>query len=138
MILLDANVILDIWDPDPVWYAWSSEQLRRLSFLHEMAINPIVYSEISVSFATSKALDEKLERLGVIVISIPRNAAFLAGKAYVLYRRQGGTKGNVLADFFIGAHAAVLGCPLLTRDTRRYAAYFPNVHLIAPDSHLLK
>jgi hypothetical protein len=132
MILLDANVILDIWDPDPIWRAWSSEQLRKQSFLHEMAINPIVYAEISVSFATSAALDEKLEDLGAIVISILRKAAFLAGKAYLQYRRQGGTKGNVLPDFFIGAHAAVLGCPLLTRDTRRYAAYFPTVRLIAP------
>jgi hypothetical protein len=132
MILLDANVILDIWDPDLIWRAWSSEQLRKQSFLHEMAINPIVYAEISVSFATSAALDEKLEDLGAIVISILRKAAFLAGKAYLQYRRQGGTKGNVLPDFFIGAHAAVLGCPLLTRDTRRYAAYFPTVRLIAP------
>ncbi len=132
MILLDANVILDIWDLDPVWYAWSSEQLRRLSHLHELAIDPIVYAEISVSFATSAVLDEKLEYLEVIVISIPRRAAFMAGKAYAQYRRQGGTKGNVLPDFFIGAHAAVLGCPLLTRDTRRYAAYFPSVRLIAP------
>jgi predicted nucleic acid-binding protein len=132
MILLDANVILDIWDPDPIWRAWSSEQLRKQSFLHEMAINPIVYAEISVSFATSAALDEKLEDLGAIVISILRKAAFLAGNAYLQYRRQGGTKGNVLPDFFIGAHAAVLGCPLLTRDTRRYAAYFPTVRLIAP------
>jgi predicted nucleic acid-binding protein len=132
MILLDANVILDIWDPDPVWYAWSSQQLRRLSFLHEMAIYPIVYSEISVSFSTSTALDETLTNLGLIVIDIPRRAAFLAGKAYVLYRRRGGSKGNVLPDFLIGAHAAALGCPLLTRDTRRYAAYFPTVRLIAP------
>jgi predicted nucleic acid-binding protein len=77
-------------------------------------------------------LDERLTELDAIVISIPRKAAFLAGKAYVQYRRQGGTKINVLADFFIGAHAAVLECPLLTRDTRRYAAYFPTVRLIAP------
>jgi predicted nucleic acid-binding protein len=133
MILLDANVILDVWDPDPIWHAWSSSQLRRLSRLHELAINPIVYAEISVSFATPAALDEKLESLGMIVESIPRKAAFLAGKAFVLYRRQRGTKRNVLPDFFIGAHAAVLGCPILTRDTRRYAAYFPGVRLIAPE-----
>ncbi len=132
MILLDANVILDIWDDDPVWYTWSSEQFRILSFVDELAINPIVYAEISARFATSVALDEKLADLGVIVIGIPRRAAFLAGKAYIVYRRQTGTKTNVLPDFFIGAHAAVLGCPLLTRDTRRYAAYFPSVRLIAP------
>jgi len=132
MILLDANVILDVWDPDPLWHTWSNSQLRNLSLLHELVINPIVYAEISASFSTSLALDERLESLGVVVVSIPRRAAFLAGKAFIRYRRQGGTKGNVLPDFFIGAHAAVLGCPVLTRDTRRYAAYFPTVKLIAP------
>jgi hypothetical protein len=132
MILLDANVILDIWDDDPVWCTWSSEQLRILSLVHELAINPIVYAEISARFATSAALDEKLADLGLVVLSIPRKAAFLAGKAYLFYRQQRGTKGNVLADFFIGAHAAVLGCSILTRDTRRYAAYFPVVRLIHP------
>jgi predicted nucleic acid-binding protein len=132
MILVDSNVILDIWNPDPVWCAWSRDQLRKLSLLHQLAINPIVYAEISVSFATPATLEEKLADLGLAVVNISRNAAFLAGKAFVHYRRHGGTKCNVLADFFIGAHAAVLGCALLTRDTRRYAAYFPNVRLIAP------
>ncbi|MGH9599313.1 MAG: type II toxin-antitoxin system VapC family toxin [Terracidiphilus sp.] len=132
MILLDANVILDIWDPDPVWSAWSSGQLRQQSHLHELAIGPVAYAEISVSFATQAVLDEKLNEMGVMVLSIPRRAAFLAGKAYVQYRRKGGTKINVLPDFFIGAHALVLGCPLLTRDTHRYAAYFPGLALIAP------
>lgn len=134
MILLDANVILDVWEDDPVWYEWSSSQLRRLSELHELVINPIVYAEISVLFDTSRALDEKLEDMGVIVESIPRRAAFLAGKAYVQYRRQRGMKSNVLPDFFIGAHATVLGCAILTRDTRRYVAYFPAVRLITPPS----
>ena len=132
MILLDANVILDIWDRDPTWFIWSRDQLRNMSLVDELAINPIVYAEISARFATSVALDQRLEDLGLIVLSIPRRAAFLAGKAFVQYRRLGGTKGNVLPDFFIGAHASVLGCPLLTSDTLRYAAYFPSVHLIAP------
>jgi len=131
-ILIDANVILDIWDVDPIWHGWSTGQLRRQALLCELSINPIIYAEISARFSTSNALDEKLADLGVIVVGIPRRAAFLAGKAYALYRRQGGTKGNVLPDFFIGAHAAVLGCQVLTRDTRRYAAYFPGVRLIAP------
>jgi predicted nucleic acid-binding protein len=132
MILLDANVILDILDRDPIWHIWSRDQLSRLSLIDELAINPIIYAEISARFSTSTALDLRLEDLGAIVLSIPRRAAFLAGKAYAQYRRQGGTKGNVLPDFFIGAHATVLGCPLLTRDTRRYSAYFPSVRLIAP------
>lgn len=133
MILLDSNVILDIWDRDPAWHAWSRDQTRKLSILHELAINPIIYAEISARFSTAAALDEKLEALELIVIGIPRRAAFLAGKSYAQYRREGGTKSDVLADFFIGAHAAVLGCPLLTRDTKRYAGYFPSVRLIAPE-----
>jgi hypothetical protein len=132
MILIDSNVIPGIWDPDPVWHAWSLNRLRQLSLLHELAINPIIYAEISVSFSTPEALDEKLADMEVSVLNIPRQASFLAGKAYVHYRRKGGTKSSVLADFFIGAHAFVLGCPLLIRDTRRYAAYFPGLRLIAP------
>lgn len=132
MILADSNVILDIWDNNPVWYAWSSEQLRKLSLVDELAINPIVYAEISSRFSTSGALDQKLAELGLALLTIPRNAAFLAGKAYVQYRRNGGTRTNLLPDFFIGAHAFALGCPLLTRDTRRYSTYFPGLTLIAP------
>ena len=132
MILVDANVILDIWDPDPLWHTWSLGQVRRLSLLHDLAINPIIYSEISVSFATPSSLDKKLEDLRLHVLNIPRHAAFLAGKAHQQYRRRGGAKSNVLSDFLIGAHAAVLACALLTRDTRVYSAYFPTVALIAP------
>jgi len=132
MILLDSNVLLDIWSADPVWHAWSSGQVRKLSVLHELVINPIVYAEVSVSFSTPASLDNQLAALQVTVLAIPREAAFLAGKAYVRYRRQSETKSNVLADFFIGAHASVLACPLLTRDARRYTAYFPTVRLITP------
>jgi predicted nucleic acid-binding protein len=132
MILVDSNVILDVWDPDPVWHAWSSGQLQNQSLLHELTINPLIYSEISVSFATISGLDKKLEELEISVLNLPRRAAFLAGKAYLQYRRQGGVKSNVLVDFFIGAHAAVLGCSLLTRDTRCYTTYFPTVTLIVP------
>ena len=132
MILVDANVILDIWDPDPVWHPWSIRQLQKNSLLHELAINPIIYSEISVSFTMPSTLDKKLDEWHMSVLNIPRQAAFLAGKAYQQYRRRGGTKGNVLADFLIGAHAAVLACALLTRDTRVYSTYFPTVPLIAP------
>jgi len=132
MILIEANVILDVWDRDPVWYAWSRDQMRKLSTMGELAINQIIYAEISARFGTSDSLDEKLDDLGVIVESIPRKAAFLAGKAYLRYRRLGGMKTNILSDFFIGAHAAVLGATILTRDTRRYTTYFPMVRLIAP------
>ena len=132
MILVDANVILDIWNFDPVWHTWSIGQLRRQSLLHDLAINPIIYSEISVSFTTPSSLDKRLEELHLSVLNIPRHAAFLAGRAHQQYRRRGGAKSNVLSDFLIGAHAAVLACALLTRDTRVYSTYFPGVPLIAP------
>ncbi|MGD0830308.1 MAG: type II toxin-antitoxin system VapC family toxin [Terracidiphilus sp.] len=130
--LLDANVILNVWDRDPDWYAWSRDQMRKTSFTDDLAINPILYAEISTRFAASADLDDKLEDLDVTVEPIPREAAFLAGKAFAQYRHQRGTKSNVPPDFFLGAHATVLGCRLLTRDARRYAAYFPAVSLIAP------
>jgi predicted nucleic acid-binding protein len=132
MILVDANIILDIWDRDPNWSAWSSEQLRQLSAANDLAINLIIYSEVSARFSAQSRLDQKVAELGLLVLDLPREAAFVAGKAFVVYRRRGGPKGNVLADFFIGAHAAVLGCALLTRDTRCYATYFPTVTLITP------
>ena len=100
--------------------------------LHRLAINPIIYSELSLTFSTVEALDKTIEDLGLVLIELPRPALFLDGKAFARYRRQGGTKSNVLGDFFIGAHAAVSGHPVLTRDTRRYAAYFPGLALIAP------
>jgi hypothetical protein len=132
MILLDSNVLLDLWGADPVWRSWSSGQIRGLSILHQLAINVIVYAEISVRFSSPAIVDQALDEAGVTVLPIPRAAAYLAGRAHLDYRRKGGIKGNVLPVFFIGAHAAVLGCSILTRDTRRYATYFPTVALIAP------
>jgi len=132
MILVDSNVILDIWDCDPVWSIWSSQQLRKFSALQELAINPVIYAEVSARFSTQARLDAAVEELGFVLLSIPREASFLAGKAFAQYRKQGGGKGSVLPDFFIGAHALALGFELLTRDTRRYGAYFPSVRLISP------
>lgn len=132
MILVDANVILDVWTADPVWQTWSSEQLRNLSVQHELAIGPVVYSEISVSFVSVSHVDKRLEELGVVVLNLSREAAFAAGKAYIQYKRRGGIRSNVLADFLIGGQASALGCALLTRDDRVYKLYFPGVQLIAP------
>ncbi len=132
MVLVDSNIILDIWDSDPVWAQWSRNQLSHLSPGHEMAINPVIYAETASRYSTHVKLDEAIEKLGFDVLPLPREAAFLAGKAFLQYRKQGGVKLNVLPDFFIGAHAAVLGASILTRDTGRYATYFPAVHLIAP------
>jgi len=132
MLLVDTNVLVDVLENDPEWADWSIQQLRAQSQIHPLIINPIIYAELSLTFSAVEALDETLDNLGLTLKELPRPALFLAGKAFVRYRRQGGSKNNVLADFFIGAHAAVLGCPLLTRDARRYQAYFPSVELITP------
>jgi hypothetical protein len=132
MLLVDTNVLIDVLEDDPEWADWSIAQLRAQSRVHRLAINPIVYAELSLTFSRVEALDDTIESLGLTLLELPRPALFLAGKAFAQYRKQGGKANNVLADFFIGAHAAVLGCPLLTRDTRRYQSYFPSVRLIAP------
>ena len=132
MLLVDTNVLVDVLENDPDWADWSISQLRAQSQIHPLAINPVIYAELSLTFSTVEALDDTLEKLGLTIMELPRPALFLAGKAFVRYRRAGGKKSNVLADFFIGAHAAVIGCPLLTRDTKRYQRYFPSVKLIAP------
>lgn len=134
MLLVDTNVLVDVLEDDPEWADWSIGQLRAQSKIHRLAINPIIYAELSLTFSTVEALDQALDDLGLTMVELPRPALFIAGKAFVRYRRQGGTKGNVLGDFFIGAHAAVSKYPVLTRDTRRYASYFPSVNLIAPEA----
>ena len=133
MLLVDTNVLVDVLENDPEWADWSIGQLRAQSKIHRLAINPIIYFELSLTFSTVEALDQAVRNMGLALIEVPRPALFLAGKAFVRYRRQGGRKNNVLADFFVGAHAAVSRYPLLTRDTRRYTSYFSDVALIAPD-----
>lgn len=132
MLLVDTNVLIDVLVDDPQWADWSVGQLRAQSRVHRLAINAVIYAELSLTFSTVEALDRAIEGLNLAMLEIPRPALFLAGKAYVLYRRQGGQKNNVLADFFIGAHAAVAGYPILTRDTRRYDSYFSGVRLVTP------
>ena len=133
MLLVDTNVLVDVLENAPAWADWSIGQLRAQSKVHRLAINPVIYAELSLTFSTVEALDNTIEELGLVLIEVPRPALFLAGKAFVRYRRQGGNKNNVLADFFIGAHAAVSRYPLLTRDTRRYTTYFSDVQLVAPE-----
>ena len=132
MLLVDTNVLVDVLEDDPQWADWSVGQLRAQSKIHRLAINPIIYAELALTFSTAEALDEAIENLDLAMVEIPRPALFLAGKAFIRYRRQGGTKTNVLGDFFIGAHAAVSGHAVLTRDTRRYASYFPSVVMVSP------
>jgi len=132
MLLVDTNVLIDVLEDDPEWANWSIEQLRAQSQVHLLTINPIIYAELSLTFSSVEALDKTIENLDLTLAELPRPALFLAGKAFAQYRKKGGKANNVLADFFIGAHAAVLGCPLLTRDPRRYQTYFPSVTLITP------
>lgn len=132
LILVDTNVILDVVEDDPNWAAWSQSQLEMAAARATLVINPIVYAELSIAFQRIEELESMLAMGAFRIKELPREALFLAGKAFLRYRRQGGAKNGVLPDFFIGAHAAVLGIPLLTRDVRRYATYFPRVPLIAP------
>jgi predicted nucleic acid-binding protein len=132
VLLVDTNVLIDVLEDDPQWADWSLRQLNAQSQVHELAINPVIYAELSLAFDSVVAFDDALEGMGLAVHDLPRPALFLAGRAFLKYRKQGGAKGNVLSDFFIGAHAAVLGCGILTRDERRYRSYFPTVTLIAP------
>jgi hypothetical protein len=131
-MLVDTNVLVDVLEDDPDWADWSVAQLRAQAQIHRLVINPVIYAELSMAFSNVEALDAALAALQIAVIEIPKPALFLAGKAVVHYRRKGGTKTNVLADFFIGAHAAVARLPLLTRDVRWYTGYFPTVQLISP------
>jgi predicted nucleic acid-binding protein len=132
MVIVDSNIVFDLWDQDPAWCSWSTQQLRSLSTAHELVINAVIYAEISARFSSQASLDKAVDELGLVVLETPRDAAFLAGKAFLQYRQQGGIRSSVLPDFFIGAHAASLRCQILTRDTRPYATYFPSVSLIAP------
>ena len=133
MLLVDTNVLIDVLEDDPAWADWSIAQLRAQSQVHALAINPVIYAELSLAFDSVEALDAAVTGMALELAELPRPALFLAGKAFVRYRREGGTRHNVLADFFIGAHAAVQGWPLLTRDVRRYRNHFPTVRLIAPE-----
>ena len=132
MLIVDTNVLVDVLQDDPDWAEWSISQLRAQAQVHELTINAIIYAELSLAFATVESLDAVVDRMRLTVADLPRPALFLAGQAFLRYRRAGGAKSNVLSDFFIGAHAAVERCPLLTRDLQRYRAYFPTVELIAP------
>jgi len=132
MILVDSCVLLDLIDNDPAWEPWSAAQITSQSLVQDLFVNPIVYAEIAPRFTAPKEVDRILEAAALRFIGIPRDAAFMAAKAHQQYRRQGGARTSLLPDFLIGAHAAVLGASILTRDTRRYATYFPMVRLIAP------
>jgi predicted nucleic acid-binding protein len=134
MTLVDTTVLIDVLTHDPTWLEWSVEQMDRQAAEGPLIINDIVYAELSVGFASEEAVADTLDELAVEFFRTPIPALFLAGKAFRQYRRAGGRRTGVLPDFFIGAHAQVLGLPILTRDARRYRAYFPEVEVIAPEA----
>lgn len=131
--LVDTSVLLDVATGDPVWSDWSSQALATAVRNGPVLVNPIVFAEVSVGFSRIEDLDDALPPDIYRREPLPYVAAFLAGKAFLAYRRRGGSKTLPLPDFFIGAHAAVAHVALLTRDARRFRTYFPTVRLISPD-----
>ena len=131
--MIDSNILIDIFGRDPNWWQWSLWQVEEAKLKGPLLINDVVYAETSIRYPAIERFDAALAKAGVTVVAIPRAALFLAGKIFIQYRSVGGTRAGVLPDFFIGAHAAVQGLPLLTRDVRHYRSYFPKVTLIAPD-----
>ncbi|MDZ4370321.1 MAG: type II toxin-antitoxin system VapC family toxin [Phenylobacterium sp.] len=130
--LVDANVILDVMTEDPTWFEWSASALASAGDRSRLVINPIIYAEVSVRYSRVEALDADLPADLFSREAIPFPAGFLAGKCFAAYRSRGGSRTSTLPDFFIGAHAAISGYKLLTRDARRYRTYFPRLDLIAP------
>lgn len=130
--LVDSNVLLDVLGDDPRWAPWSSTALVALANESVLVINPLIYAEISIRFESIEAVDEVIPTALYRREDIPYGAAYLAGKAYVRYRQRGGKRRSLLPDFLIGAHAAVAGYRVLTRDPRRYRGYFPSLELISP------
>lgn len=131
-VLVDANVLLDVMTDDPQWRAWSADQLDACAARAELCINPIVYAEVSVGFVRIEELDDALPPDEFTRLELPWDAGFLAGKAFVRYRRAQGSRTSPLPDFYIGAHAAIAGMALLTRDAKRYRTYYPNLEIISP------
>ena len=133
MILVDSNVLIDIWRQDPDWYDWSARSLRVCLEAGPVGINPIIYAELSLGFDTEDELRLAVQDAMLDRLPLPYEAAFPAGRAFRAYRRRGGGRAAPLPDFLIGAHAEVGGLTLLTRDVARFQTYFPDVTLITPD-----
>ena len=133
-ILIDTCIITDLASPESKWFEWSASTLEKLDDNNTFIINPIIYTECSVGFATIEEVEALFKTLGFAIQTIPKEALFLAGKAFLQYKRRKGSKTNVLPDFFIGAHAAVMNYPLISRDKGRFSTYFPSIELIIPDT----
>ncbi len=133
MTFVDTNILLDLVTNDPSFSAWSLAQLETASLVGPVIINDVVYAELSVRYASKERLDAFISAANLRHDPVPTESLFLAGKVFQEYRKAGGTRTSVLPDFFIGAHAAVLKVPLITRDVGRYRTYFPTVELVAPE-----
>ncbi|MFD4430965.1 type II toxin-antitoxin system VapC family toxin [Nocardia sp. NPDC058497] len=131
--LVDSCVLIDVLDGDPTWEQWSASELSAARNVGRVVINPLIYAEVSIGYATKEALEAALPPESFDREPLPWDAAFLAAKAFLVYRRRGGEKRSPLPDFYIGAHAAISGYRLLTRDAARYRTYFPTVEVIAPE-----
>jgi predicted nucleic acid-binding protein len=131
-VLVDSNVLLDVATNDPEWGDWSARALAKAAEHSILVINPIIYAEVSIGYTTIEALDAAIPASVYRRAALPWEAGFLAGKSYLLYRRRGGLRNSPLPDFYIGAHAAIEGLALLTRDAARYRSYFPKVEVLGP------
>jgi hypothetical protein len=131
-VFVDSCILLDLFTDDPKWANWSESVLGKYSQSNTLFINSIVYTEVSIGFNRIEEVEKAIEQVGVKVLEIPREALFLAGKVFLDYRRNRGTKSSTLPDFFIGAHAAVSSFDLITRDSARYKTYFPSITIICP------
>jgi predicted nucleic acid-binding protein len=131
-VLVDSNVLLDVAYGDPRWASWSSTALASVADEAVLVVNPLIYAEVSVRYGSIEAVESAMPTSLYRREDIPYEAAFLAGKAYVQYRERGGKRRSILPDILIGAHAAIAGYRMLTRDPRRYRSYFPTLELISP------
>ena len=131
-VFVDSCVLLDLFTNDPRWAEWSEKTLEKYSLTNTLYINSIVYTEVSVGFNRIEEVESVISELGIKVLEIPREALFLAGKVFLKYRKNKGTKNAPLPDFFIGAHATMSRFDLITRDSAKYKTYFPQVKLIVP------
>lgn len=133
MILVDSCVVIDVLGNDRRWAGWLQTQLETWSVRGPLLINAVIYAELAAYASSKESLDAEVAAAGLDVRDFPRDALFLAGRAHAAYGKRGGTRAGVLADFLVGAHAAVLQIPILTRDVVRFRAYFPTVKLVSPD-----
>ena len=132
MFLVDTNVLIDLANPHAEWREWSAQALGDAMRAGPVSINPIIYAELSIAYDAIEILDEALDGLGVLRLALPYEAGFLAGRAFLAYRRAGGLRTSPLPDFYVGAHAAVESLDVITRDPRRIRTYFPGVKLVSP------